>query len=81
MSQDFDNEMKGVLFNNTTDKPNAPAIKGECTIGGKTYEIAGWRNTSKAGKTYYSLKFQEPWTGDKGGNGTDNMFPEPEDLA
>jgi uncharacterized protein (DUF736 family) len=81
MSQDFDNEMKGVLFNNATDKPNAPAIKGECTIGGKTYEIAGWRNTSKAGKTYYSLKFQEPWTGDKGGNGTDNMFPEPEDLA
>ena len=81
MSQNFDNDMEGVLFNNSTDNPKAPNIKGECTIDGKTYEIAGWRNTSKAGKTYYSLKFQEPWTGNKDDNATDNMFPEPEDLA
>ena len=77
----YDDEMKGVLFNNQTDNPNAPNIKGECKIDGKTYEIAGWRNTSKAGKTYYSLKFQEPWTGNKGGGDTDNLVPEPEDLA
>ena len=81
MSQSFDNEKTGVLFNNNTDNPKAPNIKGECTIDGKTYEIAGWRNTSKAGKTYYSLKFQEPWTGNKDNAATDNMFPEPEDLA
>ena len=29
MSQNSDNEMKGVLFNNNTDNPKAPNIKGE----------------------------------------------------
>lgn len=92
MSQSFDkpigdqvrdNEMTGVLFNNNkATNPKAPNIKGECTIGGKVYEIAGWRNTSKAGNTYYSLKFQEPWKGNNGSMDEDEqLFPLPEDLA
>ena len=31
----FEDDMKGVLFNNGTDNPKAPNIKGECTIEGK----------------------------------------------
>ena len=77
---EHDNDMKGVLFNNNTDNPKAPNIKGECTIEGKKYEIAGWRNTSKAGKTYYSLKFQEQWEPAKQFSDSEGLFPEPEDL-
>lgn len=56
---EFDNEMKGVLFpefDRESDKH--PTDKGHCTIEGKKYWISAWKNTSKNGKAFRSLRFE-----------------------
>ena len=54
-----DNE--GSLFNASerkkTDKH--PDYTGACNVGGKRMNISAWLNTSKAGKQYLRLKFDE----------------------
>jgi hypothetical protein len=54
MPNDFDNEMRFVLFDQKDTAGNKPQYKGECTINGETYKLAGWRKTSKGGKPYIS---------------------------
>ena len=54
-----DNE--GSLFNASerkkTDKH--PDYTGACNVGGKRMNISAWLNTSKSGKQYLRLKFDE----------------------
>jgi uncharacterized protein (DUF736 family) len=52
----------GALFPNESKNPKAPQKKGTIIIDGKEWAIAAWSQTSKAGKTYESLKVSEPWT-------------------
>jgi len=58
MSQQYDNNMTGVLF--VADKegnPNRPDRKGSCEIDGVKYWVSGWDKQTKRGDTI-SLKFE-----------------------
>jgi len=59
---DYDNELRGAIFQVEKDRrrhEKSPTHQGECEIRGRKYRIAGWRNTSKAGRPYLSLKFTD----------------------
>jgi len=58
----YDNDMSGALFQNSKKQEGSkqPDYQGICEIGGKSYEIAGWKRQSKGGKPFLSLKFQVP---------------------
>jgi hypothetical protein len=59
MAEQYDNEMKGVLFKNKDrDKETQPHAKGSCQIAGVEYWVSAWTNESKAGQRYQSLSFQ-----------------------
>jgi uncharacterized protein (DUF736 family) len=45
---------RGVLFRRRADG-NKPTLSGGVNIDGTEYELAGWEQTSKAGKDYISL--------------------------
>ena len=49
------------LWQNETDNPKAPVYKGKGLVNGKEVECGMWKNTSKAGTTYLSLNFSEPY--------------------
>jgi uncharacterized protein (DUF736 family) len=56
----------GVLFPNESDNPKAPNSKGSLTMpDGTRWDLAGWRQESKNGKKYLSLKVEEPRQKDK----------------
>lgn len=58
MTQQYDNNMTGVLF--VADKegnPNRPDRKGSCEIDGVKYWVSGWDKQTKRGDTI-SLKFE-----------------------
>jgi len=59
---DYDNTNSGVLFVNQykEDGDSRPDFVGKLDVEGKEYRLAGWKNTSKAGKRYISVKAQEP---------------------
>ena len=59
---DYDNTNSGVLFVNQykEDGDSRPDFVGKLDVEGKEYRLAGWKNTSKAGKRYISVKVQEP---------------------
>lgn len=59
---DYDNTNSGVLFVNQykEDGDSRPDFVGKLDVEGKEYRLAGWKNTSKAGKRYISVKIQEP---------------------
>ncbi len=49
----------GTLFNN--DRKSSPThadMNGECLIDGKTYYMNAWRNKTKRGTEYLSVKFK-----------------------
>ena len=50
----------GALFRNTRkSNAKAPDYNGSCKIGGVEYDLAGWKKTSKDGKTtFLNLKLQ-----------------------
>jgi hypothetical protein len=55
---DYDNTNTGVLFRNEyKQKPKQPDYTGSANINGDDYKIAAWKNTSKAGKSFLSLKY------------------------
>jgi len=58
----YDNNLTGVLFPNNKKQEGSkqPDYNGSCEIEGKTYEIAGWKRQSNAGKPFLSLKLQIP---------------------
>ena len=48
------NEGKGGLFHNRKQKDTQPDYRGEVTLEGNVYEIAGWKKEGKRG-TWLSL--------------------------
>jgi hypothetical protein len=59
MEKEYDNEMRGVLFQNKErEKDSQPQMKGSCQIDGVEYWLSAWTNESKAGARYQSLSFQ-----------------------
>lgn len=62
MSEKQHKDNSGALFlNDKATNPKAPTYKGKATVEGKAYDIAGWKQQTRDGKTYLSIKFQEPW--------------------
>ena len=59
---DYDNNNSGVLFKNDKKEEGSkqPDYNGSAEIDNKQLEIAAWIRTSKTGKKFMSLKFQEP---------------------
>ena len=51
----------GALFSNAENKKTEkhPDYKGKATVNGKEMNISAWLNTSKAGKKYLSLAFDD----------------------
>ena len=59
MKQEYDNEMRGVLFaNKERTKDSQPQAKGSCQVDGVEYWISAWTNEAKSGQKYQSLSFQ-----------------------
>jgi hypothetical protein len=60
MTQQYDNEMRGLIGkNDRKEQDSHPDIKGECQIGGTAYWISGWRKERKDGSgSFYSLSFK-----------------------
>lgn len=60
MAEEYDNEMRGVLFQVPEDKRSdkGPIMRGSCQIEGVEYRMSVWGNTSKNGRRYWSIKFQ-----------------------
>lgn len=59
---EYDNSNQGILFRNDkkAEGSKQPDYQGNAEVNGKKVEIAGWIRTSKTGKKFLSLKFQEP---------------------
>jgi hypothetical protein len=57
--QEYDNEMRGVLFRNKNKhSEKSPDYTGTCEIEGKELRIAGWKQHKKSdGEMYLSLAF------------------------
>jgi uncharacterized protein (DUF736 family) len=55
-------DMKGNLFSNDSENPNAPLWKGKVVIDGKTWALSAWEREDRKGDTFLSLKVEEPWT-------------------
>lgn len=56
---DYDNNLRGVLFQNDKVKDTQPDYKGSCEIDGKQYWLSGWKKLSKDNKPFLSLAIQE----------------------
>lgn len=60
MPQEYDNEMRGVLFKNDkkeTDKH--PDYKGQCQVNGVEMWLSAWvKRSQKDNKPYMSLQFE-----------------------
>ncbi len=56
---EYDNNMRGVLFQNDKAKDTQPDYKGSCEIDGRQYWLSGWKKLSKDGKSFLSLAIQE----------------------
>lgn len=51
----------GALFSNEKTKETQPDYRGKAVVNGKEMDISAWVKTSKQGKKYLSLSFQEPY--------------------
>ena len=69
-----DNE--GALFKEENKKSDRhPDMTGKGLVGGTEYRIAGWSNTSKAGKKYLKVTFSLPQdNGDRNNEADDLPF-------
>tara|TARA_R100000808_G_C2150091_1_gene158697 strand:+ start:3408 stop:3629 length:222 start_codon:yes stop_codon:yes gene_type:complete len=63
---EYDNTNSGVLFANKykEDGDSRPDFVGTIDVNGTEYRLAGWKNTSKQGKRYISVKVEESKAGD-----------------
>jgi uncharacterized protein (DUF736 family) len=57
----YDNTNTGAIFKNEKKADNHPDYKGKVNVKGEEFEISGWIKTSKDGKSFLSLKIQEPY--------------------
>jgi hypothetical protein len=79
MKQEYDNEMRGVLFrNDKREKDSQPQAKGTCQIDGVEYWVSAWTNTDKNGNKYQSLSFQKKEDIDRQGMQQVRQAAEPE---
>jgi len=51
----YNNDMKGVLFNAEKKSEKHPDYTGNVVINGVEYRLAAWKRTSKKGQNYISL--------------------------
>lgn len=59
MSQEFDNNLRGVLFkNDRKEKDSHPDYKGSCEIEGVEFWLSAWIKDGQKGK-FMSISFQE----------------------
>ena len=67
---EYDNTNSGVLFANNykEEGDSRPDFVGSLDVNGAEYRLAGWKNTSKAGKRYISVKVEEPKPKDEEGS-------------
>lgn len=57
MSQDYDNNLRGVLFkNDRKEKDSHPDYKGSCEVEGVEFWISAWIKEGQKGK-FMSLSF------------------------
>ena len=58
---EYDNTNSGVLFANKYKEECdvSPDFVGSLDVNGTEYRLAGWKNTSKAGKRYISVKVED----------------------
>ena len=75
---EYDNTNSGVLFANNykEDGDSRPDFVGSLDVNGTEYRLAGWKNTSKAGKRYISVKVEDAKPKDE----EDNSKKEKEEL-
>ena len=60
MSEQYDNELRGVLFkNNRRVKDSQPEYTGNCQIGNKEFWVSAWVKTSKDGNKFFSMSYTE----------------------
>ena len=70
----YDNELKGVVYPSENANPKAPCLTGHLTVNGKRWRLSIWpAAVSKTGKTYQSVKLEEP----KEGGGNYHNSPKP----
>jgi hypothetical protein len=73
--QQYDNELRGVLFKNTQQREGKqdPQARGSCTINGVEYWVDAWteevKRGDRAGQRYQSLKFRPKDAPDVRGGG------------
>lgn len=61
MPQEYDNNMRGVLFISENKKSDKyPDFNGTITINNKEYKLAGWKKVGKSGKRFLSLAVRSP---------------------
>ena len=74
---EYDNTNSGVLFANKykEDGDARPDFVGSLDVNGTEYRLAGWKNTSKAGKRYISVKVEDAKPTDGEGGGTKEEVP------
>ena len=74
---EYDNTNSGVLFANNykEEGDSRPDFVGSLDVNGAEYRLAGWKNTSKAGKRYISVKVEDAKPADGEGGGTKEEVP------
>ncbi len=60
MSQQYDNNMRGVLFpNDRKEKDTHPDFKGSCEINGVEYWLSAWKETGNKPRLSISIQAKE----------------------
>jgi len=59
MPDEYNNELRGVLFSQDAETERHPNLTGKVQIKGVEYRLAAWKRTSAGGANYLSLKVSE----------------------
>lgn len=61
----YDNTNSGAIFRSEKTKETQPDYKGKLNVNGKDFDLSGWIKQTKDGKSFLSLKIQEPFKKDE----------------
>lgn len=61
----YDNTNSGAIFRFEKTKETQPDYKGKLNVNGKDFDLSGWIKQTKDGKSFLSLKIQEPYKKDE----------------
>lgn len=83
MRKQFDNNMKGVLFDNADRKRNDsdPDMKGSVEVEGVEYWVAGWWNQHAVKGDYLKLSFTPKESDDRSPQERNNSYNRGEDRG